>query len=256
MDESRTTRKRTVIGKGSLRLIIGVVAASSVLIYFSVIKNSEETVCAVSIKGANIVSQSEVEAALGLSPDSPKKKIDLDSARRKIEAIPYVRAAYPSRSAGEKIKVQIEERTPIAALIDPSGRVSFADETGAFLPYRRLDEYKDLPVIRGALRANSPDSTALSGAIKLLNLMRETEFLYELCSEISYDDRSDSYKIILADGEVRVFVGTESRFIEKINKLEVFMRRKIQTLKLSDLDYIDLRWTDRVIVKNKDFAKK
>ncbi len=256
MDESRTAGKRTVIDKGSLRLIIGVVAASSVLIYFSIIRSSEETVGSVSIKGTNIVAQSEVEAALGFNPDTPKKKIDLDSARRKIESIPYVRAAYPSRSAGEKIKVQIEERVPVAALIDPSGRVAFTDETGASLPYRRLDNYKDLPLIRGIVNSGIVDSTALVGAIQILKLMRESEFLYELCSEISYDDRFESYKIILADGEARVFVGSDDGLNAKIGKLEEFVRRKIQTLKLSDLEYIDLRWTDRVIVKNKDFAKK
>jgi cell division protein FtsQ len=83
----------------------------------------------VSVKGAPIVTRSEVIAAAGLKNAPPL--IDLDAAviAARVERLPWIAGADVKISWPSSVSIKLTERTPVAAVKD-SGRYAICDPTG------------------------------------------------------------------------------------------------------------------------------
>ena len=97
---------------------------------------------AIEVRGMARVPAAEVAALCGLKAGVPLVKLDLDAARKRLEADPWIADARMSRHWPHRAKIEIVERRAVARLV--SGEWVAAD--GVVLPRRGQGEF---PVLVG-----------------------------------------------------------------------------------------------------------
>lgn len=178
---------------------------------------------------------------------------DLDEFRERLVGSPWIKEATLKRAFPSSVKVTVRERVPIGlGRID--GRLYLVDERGAV-----IDEYGpayagfDLPIVDGlhvdgpqdAARKSGRDEARATLAAQILVSVRAAPELAKLVSQIDVSDEHNAAVILDGDPAV-VYVGTE-RFVPRLQsyvELAPTMHERV-----SDIDYVDLRFDDHIYVK-------
>jgi len=207
------------------------------------------TVTRITVRGNERLSRGEVLALLeGLRGES-MVTADLERWRRKLMSSPWVADAALRRELPGTLAVLVSERQPMAIgrirdvlyLIDHRGTI--IDEFGP--NYAQFD----LPIIDG-LASRPPgatlvdDSRASLAARLILELQRRPDLSARL-SQIDVTDVHDAV-VVLKDDTALVHLGTE-KFIERVQSyidLIPALRERVP-----DIDYVDLRFDERVYVR-------
>jgi cell division protein FtsQ len=196
------------------------------------------------------LSSAEVEAlARGLYGRSILTA-DLDACRRHLLESPWVADAALRRVLPSTIEVRVVERQPIGIsrlgsqlyLIDRSGTV--IDEFGP--RYRDFD----LPIIDGLVRSPKKGKPAIDEdraelAARVLDSVSTRKAILRRLSQIDVSNPRDV--VVLLEGDPALLHLGEERFVERLQSyLEVASALRDR---VSDIDYVDLRFDDRVYVK-------
>ena len=175
---------------------------------------------------------------------------DLDACRRRLLESPWVADVALRRVLPSTIEVRVVERQPIGIsrlgnqlyLIDRSGNV--IDEFGP-----RTREF-DLPIVDGLVRTPKRGKPAIDAeraelAARVIDSVSTRKAIARRLSQIDVSDLHDV--VVLLEGDSALLHLGEERFVERLQSyLEVASALRDR---VSDIDYIDLRFDDRVYVK-------
>ncbi|MCA9733831.1 FtsQ-type POTRA domain-containing protein, partial [candidate division KSB1 bacterium] len=97
------------------------------------------------ISGISLLDARNVIEAADIDTDSHILEADVRSVKNKLEVLPQVKKVRVSRVFPSSIRIQIEERKPVALIIDNG--IWGIDEEGVLLPRFRSKHGLDYPVI-------------------------------------------------------------------------------------------------------------
>jgi len=100
------------------------------------------------VEGRARTKRSAILKALGVARDTPILAFDPHAAKRRLEALPWVRAATVERRLPEAIFVRLVERKP-RALWQHQGRLAVIDRGGDVIPGAKPEAFADLPLLVG-----------------------------------------------------------------------------------------------------------
>jgi cell division protein FtsQ len=125
----------------------------------------------VMVSGRNQTDRQTLIEALNVARGAPILAIDIFDAKKRLEDIPWVRAATVERMLPDTVLVSIVEREPLA-LWQKDGLLHLIDAEGAVILSDGLDEYSDLLVVVGdGAESRAADLIALIGTEP--NLMQQ-----------------------------------------------------------------------------------
>jgi cell division protein FtsQ len=208
------------------------------------------TITRITVQGTNRMSRGEVLALLYGLRGRNMVTVDLEAWRRRLLVSPWVADAAIRRVLPGTVAVAIFEREPLGI-----GRVG----GGLYLIDRRgtiIDEFGpsyaefDLPIIDGLAAASAGGGTLVDErrallAGRLLAALQPHPALAKRVSQIDVSDARDAV-VILKDDTALIRVGDE-RFAERVQSyidLSARLREAVPRI-----DYVDLRFDDRVYVK-------
>ena len=209
----------------------------------------------IKISGSSIISDKEYSSKLEPLKGVELEEINLREVSILLESHPYVKAARVSRQYPSTLSVEIVERQPVAMLnIDP---ILMLDRDGIILPDQgKADDYI-IPFLSGFNPAKElypagqqTISVKVQETMELITRIVDTyPSLYGNISEVTLN-ANDEYVIILADYPTKVILGNIDIWskIEILGKFKNSLRNKRQ---LSDYNYLDLRYTNQVIAKER-----
>jgi len=204
------------------------------------------------VSGNGRVSRAEVLSALHGLEGENIVLTDLNEWRSRLLSSAWIRDASFRRSLPSTIEVTVAEREPIG-VGRVKGQLYVVDERGAV-----IDEYGpkygdlDLPIIDGlaAPAGVASETDELRGALaaRLLVSMRATPSIAHRVSQIDVSDAHNAAVIVTGDPAL-IYLG-EDRFIQRLESylgLATALRERV-----SDIDYVDLRFDDRIYVRPLD----
>ena len=100
------------------------------------------------VEGRTRTKRSAILEALGVTRDTPILTFDPHAAKRRLEALPWVRAAIVERRLPEVIFVRLVERRP-HALWQHQGRLAVIDRGGDVIPGAKPEAFAHLPLVVG-----------------------------------------------------------------------------------------------------------
>ena len=165
---------------------------------------------------------------------------------------PFVHVARVSNRYPSKLIIDIKERKPFA-LINKDPMV-ILDQNCYVLPVNNLEKY-DIPVLS---KFNKDDKLYPHGekslSIKVQNTISWLSSLNDKYPKFYYDiseillENGDEIVIILNENPTKIFLGN-SNTLEKIAILKKFEKTILNTKKITDYAYLDIRYNNQVIAK-------
>jgi cell division protein FtsQ len=206
----------------------------------------------VTVRGNTRLSTTEVEALVQGIHGQNILSADLNEYQRRLMDSPWVGGAIVRRVLPGTIEVRILERVPMAVariaerlyLIDAAGVV--VDEFGP--QYREFD----LPVIDGLVAPDAAgvprvDPVKADLARQFLDALQDAPALRQRVSQIDLAATGDV--VVLLDADTTAVHLGETRFVERLRTYEELA--PVLRERLRDIEYVDMRYDERVYVKSK-----
>ncbi len=208
------------------------------------------------INGLQNISQNQVLVKISelQQPDRNLMRLDLDRLRRSLELIPWVKTVVVRRVLPDKLMIDIEEREPVAFARVAQGTL-LIDGEGILLENNPENlSQPDFPVILGmesgyvpeVLRRNRERIALYQQLIRSLN--RGGAGLSRDLSEVHLQDPGN-VSVILNGDTVLVYLGRDG-FQDKFRRY--LAASKELKKKYRNLDSVDLRYRDQVVIKTLD----
>jgi cell division protein FtsQ len=222
-----------------------------------VVSASALKVQSISVHGNVRLSAGEVRALVEGIRGTSILAVDLRAYRRRLLDSPWVADVALRRVLPSTIEVFVSERQPMGVcrirsqlyLVDRSGNV--IDEYGP-----QYAEF-DLPIIDGLLRPPSSAQPALDErradlAARVIDAIAPRADLARQLSQIDVSDLHDA--VVLLEGDPALLHLGEDRFLPRLEAyadVAPALRERVQ-----DIDYVDLRFEDRLYVRPVAAARK
>lgn len=193
------------------------------------------TVQTVTLEGRAETAPKEIGRMLGIQVGDPMLYVDVDEARARVEALPWVKSAEVRRVWPDKIVVRIQERRPVA-LWQMDGAVAVIDASGKPISGEDPARFAELPLVVGK------GAETQVGALLAL-IATQPNLKSRVKAAVRVGERR--WNLRLANGvEVRLpEEGAEAALAELV-RLE-----REENVLARDIKAIDLRFPDRFIVK-------
>lgn len=213
------------------------------------------------VSGNERLAKGEVMAVLSGLRGESVLFTDLDVWRRRLLASPWVRDAALRRSLPSTIEVAVVERVPVG-VARVNGELYLVDERGVI-----IDQYGpqyadlDLPIIdglsAGAVPGGSVSETLIdeSRAELAARVIAAVKSKPTIARRLSQLDVSDGHNAtVILTGDTAVLELGEEQFLPRLESylaLAPTLRERV-----ADIDYVDLRFDDRIYVKPAHPEKK
>jgi cell division protein FtsQ len=102
----------------------------------------------IEVHGIGKTEATVLRETLGVEEGDPILGLDLTELQRRVERLPWVRAATVERLLPEGLVIRLEERTPIA-LWQRENDIALIDDTGAVIRGASLTDFRRLPLLAG-----------------------------------------------------------------------------------------------------------
>jgi cell division septal protein FtsQ len=211
----------------------------------------------VTVRGNSRLSTGEVLALVSGLRSENVLRTDLSEYRARLIDSPWVAEARLRRVLPSSVEIVIRERQPMG-LCRLAGRLYLVDDTGTV-----IDEYGpqyadlDLPIIDGLSSVPRDGGPALDPVRAELAaaVMRDITSHKAIGRRVSQIDVSDAHDaVVILDGDTALLHLGEERFAERLQsyvELAPTLRSRLQ-----EIDYVDLRFDERVYVRPVARAKR
>lgn len=177
--------------------------------------------------------------------------LDLDGVRKRLTQHPWIVAATISREIPDRIRIEIEERKPVALV--KGKQFYLADQQGVCFARAAPNAHAGLPIITGLDPGTLESGCSLPREFTVLleNLYRETQLNlpWRLISEIRWN-RNAGLSFFTARGGIQVDLGSKD-YGMRIAKLEKVLRYLENKGLQAQLRGIDLSHGNRVFVRGR-----
>ena len=241
-----STKKTLKIG------FLGLALLAIALVVAANLWKSDLKVKRVTIEGNRIVETAELTQLIKVQKNTQIQEIDLMAVRRNIMSHHFIKDAVVERDLPATLKITVKERVPLAII--NSAEILYLDEDGVVLPHSISKQLFDLPVLTGMPDGLSlaPGATLHNADIQealriLANSKLVSRELYHLISEVRLHNGGD---IVLYASEwgVPIIFG-RGEIPNKLVRLEAFWNDVVRERGSDNLQYVDLRFDDQVVVR-------
>lgn len=208
------------------------------------------------VTGASFATTEDIVRLAAVSDTASLMHLDLIGIQSRVEKNPFVREALVRRDPPNALFIELHERRPIAYLYS-GGTEWCIDAEGVVFPVVRHHTTEDLPILTGSIPDNLKAGERLSDprvheVLSVLDAARSLDHrVFDLISEISVAPRRDIVFHTVSGG-IPVIVGPASQLTLKLRAFRVFWEAIATKQAASNLEYIDLRYKEQVVVRWKD----
>jgi cell division protein FtsQ len=187
------------------------------------------------VEGRETTAPETILEALAAGRGTPIFGVDLERAKERLEALPWVRSATVVRRLPDTLYVRLAERAPLA-LWQHDGKIELIDRDGGVIPVRRLDRFAKLPLVVG--------TDAAGHAAELLAMLAtEPELALRVTAAVRVGGRRWDLHL---DDAVDVML-PETGAAEAWSRLAQLERT--QKLLERQIERVDLRLPDRLVLR-------
>ena len=223
----------------------------------------------ITITGNYTISREEILNAAHLKEDTiiNIEELNIGMIQDRISEHPEIKRVFVSKEPPAELKIEILEKRPVA-IINLGNEIKLVDEELEIFSFKNYDKIYDLPVINGINIPNirRPGLGVNENDLRLalfiiLESYKRGKYLYSYISQINF---SDSSKVKIHSNEKSIpfylpkyqdrnitDVAYQNEIKNKLAILECFLEQVYAKNINKDLQYVDLRFSNQVVIKYK-----
>ncbi|HMX80009.1 MAG TPA: hypothetical protein PLG91_06845, partial [Ferruginibacter sp.] len=256
--------KRYSIKKILLTTLWVVLGAASVLLLAAAIRKKDTSRCKgveITIKGADanvFVDEADIMQGIrqvesGDPVGKPVGAFNLKMMEAQLEKNIWIKSAELFFDNNEVLRVNVQEREPVARVFTATGNSFYIDQELTMLPLS--DKFSArLPVFTGFpsdARVLAPADSSLLAEIRDVSLaIQQDTFCMALIDQVDITDRRE-FDMLPKVGNQLIRFGTGSDAEEKLNKLKLFYKEIMATTGLAEYSVISLQYKNQVVAKKR-----
>lgn len=205
----------------------------------------------IEVKGNRLIPTEEIQGiANTVINTTEKEKLKLEQINTEIQKHSYISKSFVTKENPQKIKIEIEEKQPIAIIVKDSSEFWFVDMNLNILPYQYIEKQLSLPLIRGIYNGSVLDTTDLIEAVRIIVELNKptSRALADEVSEIYLNREEHTWYIIPNDNDFQFILGKAENLEQKL-KYAYFSYKYFTEKSSKQIRYIDLRWLNQIITK-------
>ncbi|MEL7833687.1 cell division protein FtsQ/DivIB [Fodinibius sp. Rm-B-1B1-1] len=202
----------------------------------------------VQFSGNHFVSEKDlklIDVPTGMHPDS----MDFGAIRNDFEKLAYVKHADISVAPNGKMSIGINEREPIALLVDGSKKI-YVDNEGIRLPIVP-GKAVDVPILYGFSAAPMQDTLnneAFGTVSEFLNSVRQSDVSDATISEIAWTSSNEGIVALTSQNGVKLIFG-KGDFKNRLRNWEAFYGEVIKKKGIEKMRSVDLRFEGQIVTR-------
>ena len=223
----------------------------------------------ITITGNYTISREEILNSAHLKEDTVIniEELNIGMIQDRISKHPEIKRVFVSKEPPAELKIEILEKRPVA-IINSGNELLLIDEELEIFSFKNYDKIYDLPIINGINIPNiqRPGLGASENDLRLalfiiLESYKRGKYLYSYVSQINF---SDSSKVKIHSNEKSIpfylpkypdknitDINYQNEIKNKLVVLECFLEQIYAKNISQDLQYVDLRFSNQVVVKYK-----
>jgi len=215
----------------------------------------ETSLSEVIINGCEVLNRDSLQNEFSQLLGKRLTDINLEEIEDKMKRIGYIKEVVATKELPNRIRLHIKERVPVAFTI-LNHNIYVIDEEGMLLEYRR-ESFKDknLPMISGIRNIKTLENgvkqikqSQIVEAIQLVKALNETELAKSIIGEINIEQANMMFART-SQGKAKLIFGDDGGYGELLKKFEAFWVNVVTEKGFKNYSYIDLRFKDKVFVK-------
>jgi cell division protein FtsQ len=245
------------------------VAVCGIVLLVAAVRSKNVQVCkgvAIDISGVNnnfFIDKSDVLSIVkdyvGGKPEGKKlSAFNLRDIEQKLEEDVWIRNAELFFDNNEILRVEVDEREPVARIFSTYGKSFYIDSSLKILPLSEKFSAR-LPVFTGfynrSVRLTKADSSMLRAIINISTLMQADSFLMAMVEQVDITP-AGSFEMVPKIGNQLIVFGDAMDAEEKFSKLKLFYKEVITKAGWSKYSIINLQYKNQVVAKIKDAVDK
>jgi cell division protein FtsQ len=204
----------------------------------------------VRLRGHDLLSEEEIVTLARIEPRCNLFLVDAGEIRERLVEQCYIRTARIQRRWPATLQISIQERRPVAFIMDAHGSI---DEEGVFLPPLSSDGPVHLPILSGI-----DVKTANYGTLLESEKIRWALYFLRETAEVCEDGTLEITNVDISDADDPLLYINGSNVPIRVNGADCRSRLKPLPWVFADLkrksiaaEYIDIRFDGQIIVKPK-----
>lgn len=180
---------------------------------------------------------------LGVKPDS----LDLNEVINRVEQLDYIRSVTPYIEPNGDLRLKINEREPLALLLNGSNRV-YVDAEGVKLPILE-GKTRDVPIVYG-FSTQTRDTLKSEAYLQIRDFLMDAKidgFGWTTISEVAFD-KNDGVVALSHENGVKLIFG-QNEFETKLENWKAFYAQVVRTKGIDKMRQVDLRFTNQVVTR-------
>lgn len=178
--------------------------------------------------------------------------IDLNNLEAEVEALPYIKNAEVSTDVNGKLTVFVEQREPVARVINSFGVSYYLDQWGEKIPVTNNFTSR-VPVITGAVDDNGMDagqieSEELKQVLELLLFAREDSFFDALIEQVHISEEQ-GWELVPKVERHTILLGDGANWPEKLERVRLFYQKGLPKSGWKNYSTIDVRFDHQIVCK-------
>ena len=253
---SRKSKKEKFwAGSGKFLLVVMIIYALILGIneIVSLGKNQEQNFKAENIEiiGNEILSNDKIKDLCDYDFKKPED-VNIEEIAESLMKSDFIKGVSVTKRLPRTLNITIEERKPIAFIY---GRgLNLIDDEGYLMPVPKIKKSWDLPFICGVKQSLGKlgEKTISEDALNAVNLVAHLELnntlMLGLISEINMKN-SLLYELTMLKGaKIKI---NRTGYDKELYVLQNYVKKYLDWSDMAQIDYIDLRFKDQLIVKKK-----
>ncbi len=208
----------------------------------------------IKINGNRILTREQVLKLCGVKPGEKYLTVKPTQIARSLMHSPFVKNAAAVYSLPSTLRISVQERDPIAFVFKDN--LVLIDAEGVLLPFPKIPAYSwNLPVIKasGEELGQLGQVTKSTRLLKTVEVLKYIKFmkspLWSMIASIELKPE-EMLEISLIKGGAKVRCNFED-YQNELYVLNLYVQNYLDWEQLAEIEYIDLRFEDRLILKNK-----
>jgi cell division protein FtsQ len=187
------------------------------------------------VVGRRETTRREILSAIGLVRGAPILAFDLEAAKTRVEALPWINKTSIERMLPNTILLHVEERKPLA-IWQHKGKFTLVDRQGKIILRKALERFSDLLVVVGK---GAPEHT--SDLIKIMKTQPQLQNLVKAAVRVG----ERRWNVELEGGiDIRLPEQEPAKAWKRLAEFE--QKHKLLD---GDIKTLDMRQSDRLIVR-------